>query len=111
MIKKAFSWITAAGCAAALFLAMGAATALTAPTAFAQTAHQTHSQSARSSLVDINTATVDQLKALPGIGDVYAHKIIDGRPYKAKNDLLRRKIIPESTYKKISPMIVARHVK
>jgi competence protein ComEA len=61
--------------------------------------------------LDINSATVDQLKELPGIGDAFSQKIVDGRPYRTKLDLVHKKIIPQATYDKIKDMIVAKQSK
>jgi competence protein ComEA len=59
-------------------------------------------------LVDINSASKQDLMQLPGIGDAYAQKIIDNRPYKGKNQLVQKKIIPQATYDKISDKIIAK---
>ena len=59
-------------------------------------------------LLDINTATVEQFKALPGIGEAYSEKMIKGRPYQRKDELVQKKILPRATYEGIKYKIVAK---
>jgi competence protein ComEA len=82
--------------------AQGKAPAKKAPPATKQV------QKKAADLIDINSATKQQLMTIPGIGDAYSQKIIEGRPYRAKNELVQKNIIPQATYDKISGLIIAK---
>lgn len=86
--------------------ALMAAPQATAPAKAPAKAPATQATSA--DLVDVNSATADELSALPGIGKAYSDKIIKGRPYRGKNELLDKKILPPAVYNKVKGKIIAR---
>ena len=93
----------------ALLLMLGVGIAVSHPQATKSA--QTTAKAAATDLLDINSATKEQLDALPGIGEKYAQKIIDGRPYAKKTDLVNKKVIPQATYNKIKDLIIAKQAK
>ena|ERR1700761_5296192 len=94
-----------------LLTAVALVTAQTASTKTGNGNTSSSSSARKGGLIDINSATSDELDSLPGIGPVMAQKIIAGRPYRAKTDLVARKIIPQSAYDKIKGHIIAHQVK
>ena len=105
--KSLLGWFLAMLFTTFLFTAGTPAGAQAKPAKSAAATHAKDTAPAKD-LVDLNTATKEQLDALPGIGAAYSQKIIDGRPYRAKTDLLRKKIVPKATYDKISPLVIAK---
>jgi competence protein ComEA len=106
LLLFAFAWIGTASAAQA-----GAAAPAPAKKGTAAKSTAAKSDTKTGGLIDINTASEDQLKALPGIGDAFAAKIVKNRPYRAKNELVQKNIIPQATYDKIKDQIIAKQPK
>lgn len=100
-MMKLQRWVAAIVLPVALGIGTGAMHAQAAPAA-------KPSAAAPKELIDINTATADQLMTLPGVGTAYAKRIIDGRPYAGKNQLLVKGILPRATYGPIADRIIAK---
>ena len=93
-----------------IWTAVALAAALIAAPAFAQEKKPAAAPAAAKAeaMMDINSATEKELATLPGIGEARAKAIVKGRPYKGKNELLDKKIIPENVYKDIQDKIIAK---
>ena len=106
MMRKMYAWMIAAVLALAMASPLLLAQAGTSGSKTATTSASKTSTAAKK--LDINSASKEELDALPGIGEAYAQKIVSNRPYRTKRDLVTKKIIPQSTYDKIQDRIIAR---
>jgi competence protein ComEA len=109
-MRKSRSFLLFVACLVAVFLTVptGAQTKGTDKAPAKSAAAPPKAPAKSGDLLDLNSATVDQLRALPGIGDVYSKKIAAGRPYQRKDQLVSKSIVPQATYDKIKDLVIAK---
>jgi len=108
MIKRSTAWYAVLVAVFLMFQPQSFTQTKTKPAAGKSAASQAPKAEASKNLIDLNSATKEQLAVLPGIGDAYSQKIIDNRPYKLKTDLVKKKVLPQATYKKIAALVIAK---
>jgi competence protein ComEA len=97
-----------------LVVTLFSAGTLTAPDVWAQAPKtapapaKSDAKAAAHDPIDLNTASEADLKMIPGIGDAYAKKIVQNRPYKRKDELVQKKVVPQATYDKIKDHVIAK---